>query len=364
MPAVTGVKVAYVGTKAASRLYSGGKLLWPPATTVPPQTSNEFKRRDLLGISTGFRSRLPWNSGVNPAGRDGTGNWEQANDAVESQAGFLFDVRSGYQYQTRNVSAGAAAWNDLIGMQVLDWIDPYCPAVLGMKPFPEGGSYTAAKNGDYDTYLVKIGQTIAQKRPVGTAKVILRLAWELNYINDGTGARATDYQAGTRRIIDKIREGAGDRVRFSWCVTANTNNLTELQSMYWGDAYADLIAVDTYDSRFGGSIRGYHSEADWLALTGVGDVYSWAVSRGKLFAFDEWGGHATGAAGSGGDNPDWITVVTGWLRKNADNIAYEVSFNDTADNNVENNLWTFNGQGIQLPKQRAQFISSYAALRT
>jgi hypothetical protein len=362
MPSLTAAKAAYAGTKAASRVYAGSNLLWQAAASQPAQTANELKRRDLLGIATGFRSRLPWNSGVNPAGRV-SGNWEAANDAVESQAGFLYDVRSGYQYQTRNVSEGSTAWNDLIGMQVLDWIDTACPAVLGMKPFPNGGTYTAAKNGDYDAQYIKIGQAIAQKRPAGTGKVILRLAWELNYNNDGTGARATDYLPGTQRIITKIREGAGDRVRFSWCVSANTSSLSDLQGMYWGDAYADVIAVDTYDSTFGTG-SGYHTESDWLRITGVGDVFSWAVSRGKLFAFDEWGGHATGAAGSGGDNPDWPTIVTGWLRKNADNIAYEVSFNDTTAGNVQNNLWTFNGTSVQLPKQRAAYISAYAAART
>jgi len=338
---------------------------------TPRASVNESSRRSLLGVSsTGKASKLPFNSGVHPAGHSPSyAGYEGLNDQIEGFRSAPFDVRAGFQYQNRNISEGSTAWNDLKGMQLLDWFDPAFPTVLGMKPFPTGGSYTDAAAGTYDSQLVAIGQTIASKRPAGsTAKVGLRLAWEMNgdwydhsAFNAGFGSMRADYIAGSQRIITKIREGAGDRVFFIQCWSASTN--TRYQSTYWGDAYADVIGIDVYDA-FAGTTNGIHSNANLLA-TGLGGMFDYAKARGKLVSIDEWGGHNTsGEASNGNDNPDFPGVFYDWVNANRDQILYEAQFNDTATGNVENNLWATGGTSVQLPQQRAAYIAKVQSLVT
>ena len=141
--------------------------------------------------------------------------------------------------------------------------------------------------------------------------------------------------------------------------------LAEMVVFFLAHAYVDVIGIDTYDA-FVNTGRGYHDETTWLNQTGVGAIATWARSIGKLIAFDEWGGHNNNPSvnNSGGDNPDWPVVLLEWCRKNADLVAYECQFNDTAAGNVMNNLWSTNGEPIQLPNQRAAYIAKVQALRT
>lgn len=340
--------------------------VWTDGDANPNQPiGNEALRSALLGIATGAASGMPFNSGINPAGRGGRlsspDGYEYLNDVVETARGVAFDVRAGFQYQTKSIT-DSGAWNDLRGMQVLDWFDPSKPAVLGMRPFPNGGTLAAAAAGTYDDHYVYIGQQIASKRPAGTGRVVLRLMWEFNlnsgYMNDKTG-----FIAAWRQIVTKIRQGAGDRVKFSWCPAASTNSLTTLQACYPGDDYVDVIAIDTYDAWVSMG-QGFHDEATWLAQTGVGDVFAWAKGRGKLFAFDEWGGHNVNVTAnhSGGDNPDFYRLVLEFCRKNADWIAYECVYSESEAGNVENNLFATNGTPVQLPQSRAAYIAKVQSL--
>lgn len=326
----------------------------------------------LLGFPVGQFSGLPFNSGVNPNGRGGRkgspDGYEYLSGVVEGsgERGVPFDIRCGFQYQNKSLS-DSGAWNDLIGMQVLDWFDDTKVAVLGMKPFPRGGSYTAAKNGAYDQQYQNIGATIAAKRPAGKAKVVLRLAWEMNgnwYTDhgafNGDWSPVPDYVAGTQRIITKIREGAGDRVLFAQCWSASTS--TRYQSTYWGDSYADLVTIDVYDA-FAGTSNGIHSRAN-LLVTGLGGMFDFARSRGKLVGIDEWGGHNTSAESSNGhDNPDFPVVFYDWVYENRAVIAWEAQFNDNEVGNVENNLWNTNGSVVKLPQQRASLIQKVRSYR-
>lgn len=375
----------YVAHVAMLRVTSGEWI--HDSTTVPftvdrnAPPSPESQRVALLGISTGRFSGLPFNSGVNPAGRGGRlgspDGYEFLQDVIETsgERGVAFDIRTAFQYQNKDFSNSSQAgtyWNDLKGMQVLDWFDATKPCILGMKPFPKGGSYTAAMNGDYDAEYIAIGQTIASKRPAGsTAKVGLRLAWEMNgnwydhgaYVVDSNFVPVADYVAGTQRIISKIREGAGNRVFFIQCWSASTN--TRYQSTYWGDAYADAIGIDVYDA-FAGTTNGIHSRGDLLA-TGLGGMFSFARSHNKLVSIDEWGGHNTtvgaGASSNGHDNVDFPVVFYDWIMENLDAILFEAQFNDNDTGNVENNLWNTANVPVRLPNQRAALVSKVKSLR-
>lgn len=339
-------------------------------TPDPEPPTNEQLRQQLLGVTTGFTSGLAVNSGVNPSGRGGRkgspDGYQFLSDAVAAQRGVPFDIMTGWQYQNKEftVDSAGTVWNDLKGMQVLDWFDNQYPAVLGMKPFPKGGSYTDAKNGLYDAELVAIGQTIAAKRPAGTGMVWLRLGWEMNgnwydhaAFNNDWSAKA-DYLAGTRQIITKIREGAGNRVKFVQCWSASAN--LRWQSTYWGDSYADAISADVYDA-YGGTNNGIHTRAH-LEATGFIAMYDFARAHNKLFGVDEWGGHGTttgdGAASNGGDNPDFQQVMWDWFQEVKDNLLWELQFNENEAGNVENNLWT--PQPIQLPNARAKHIELWS----
>lgn len=328
---------------------------------------NEALRQALLGAATGAVSGLPFNDAANVAGRNGRfgspDGYEYLNDVAETQRGVPFDFRAGFQYQNKNIT-DSGAWNDLIGFQTLDWWDDTKTAVVGMNPFPRGGSWTDAAAGAYDAQYVAIGQTIAAKRPAGKGKVVVRLAWEFNGINpNGTGwfyhvgvnqngTPKAGFLDGWRRAVTKLREGAGDRIVISWCPAMSTNSQAQLEALYPGDGYVDVVAGDTYDA-WVNAPGGFQTQAAWLSQTGVGALFAWAKARGKLFALDEWGGHDTGEGNDGGDNPQFQTIVYGWAAANADDLAYLCQFNDS---NVHNNLWSTGGVPVHLPNARARQI--------
>ena len=107
--------------------------------------------------------------------------------------------------------------------------------------------------------------------------------------------------------------------------------MTDARKAYPGDAYVDIVGIDSYDMW-----PGVTSEADWAAqYSGPYGLKFWAdfaAAHGKQLSIGEWGNYPGPATSgqSGGDNPFYIAKMMGFFRSQGSNLAYEAYFNESA----------------------------------
>lgn len=327
-------------------------IVTPPPVVTPPAGDAVVA---VLG-TRGARSGLGWNAGLWPLDRSGSAaSYTSMQQYQESQSGRKVDVTRAAQYAT--------TWGDITGMQILQFLCDYAnqpggpiPVImLPVWPSSIGGSWTAAANGDYDSFYNQIGAQIEALRPSGP--VIVELGWEDNgnwyddsIVNKG-GAAA--FATGFARLIAAMKKGAGAKASS----IKIQQTLSGLDDKGAGDPLTvlvksilpsiDIIGMDTYDEQDG------DDEGDAMGVTTSSTVPGWAAAyqrlydfakaNGKLIAFPEWGlNHSTGhAAGTiGNDNPLFITAMHAWMLAHKDILAWESYFQDDALTNVNSSLFS------------------------
>jgi hypothetical protein len=107
-------------------------------------------------------------------------------------------------------------------------------------------------------------------------RLVLRPAHEMNGSwypwSAGEGVEPSDYRRMWRRLHERFTDAGvpGDRVRWLWCVNAESTVDLDPMAFYPGDDYVDLVGVDGYN--FGDS-------ADWSAWRGPRAVFEPAFER-------------------------------------------------------------------------------------
>ena len=198
---------------------------------------------------------------------------------------------------------------------------------VGLPLFPSDGSMEEAASGAYDEHWRHMGELIASRYP----DAWVRPGWEFNIPNWPWSANpdnAAQFVEAFRRASTGLRQG-GSGLRIVWNPNEGRGgSLPDAAVAYPGDEYVDAIGIDAYDwypaYRGGGWQEHRTKDQGWDHW---GDF---ARSRGKLFAVPEWG-VMTGSSASGGDNPEYVTAVLGWMAENADIMAFETYFEETAD---------------------------------
>jgi hypothetical protein len=311
----------------------------PTATPTTTPTTPVVTTNNPIG-STGARSGLSWNSGIWPLDRSAQGdvsNYAATLAYAEGRRGRKADINMWAQWNN--------SWSDLTNLQVLKWLNetPDATSVVMLPPFPDGGSWTAAANGDYDSYYRQIGAQIVAIRP--NAKTVLRFAWEANgnwyswsIVNSG-GASA--FIAGWDRAVTDMRAGAGSKAS-NIVFDYSLSNLDDkgqgdpLTATYPGDKYVDVIGIDAYDQWQVTTSPTVPGKAAFLNRT-----YDFAKAHGKWMSIDEWGLHHTGdGSPEGGDNPNYISAMYTWIKAHKDILAWESYFQDDAMNNVNSSLFS------------------------
>lgn len=169
--------------------------------------------------------------------------------------------------------------------------------------------------GNYDEWYRRAALDLASLRP-NDPVLFIRIGWEFNsgsYQWTPTGTNgAANYATVFRRIVDIFRS-VSPRYRFEWCPNFKAAGI-DLEACYPGDGYVDIIGIDLYDSVPNFGYKGGPAARWHYYLTEVGGldwVRDFAVKRGKLLAFTEWG------VGHGGDDNDlFVEKVQQWLADN------------------------------------------------
>jgi hypothetical protein len=259
-------------------------------------------------------SGLPWASGAYmPA------NTPQAAAAFATWRGRPLDVVTAW--------GNRASWQDIENPAFLYQRfrgSPYTMA-FGVAMLPEqvsGVSLQACADGAYNAYWRQFGSVISS---YGLGNSIIRLGWEFNgnwYAWQATNPAT--WAACWRQIVTSARATAPGLL-WDWNVNRGKSaGLADPTQAYPGDAYVNIIGVDSYDMWPAATApNGWQTQLN--GLQGLNYWLSFAVTHGKKLAVSEWGNVTTGSS-AGGDSAQYVQDMRGFFAANADNLAYESTF--------------------------------------
>jgi hypothetical protein len=231
-------------------------------------------------------------------------------------------------------------WDDIINPTWLyqTWQNTPETKVFGVAPVPEadaGATMAGCAAGSYNDKWRQYGENI--KAAGLDDETIVRLGWEMN--GNWYKWQASDpaqFAECWRQIVGTVEQVAP---ALRWDFNPNRGvgqSVADARLAYPGDAYVDIVGVDSYDWW-----PGARDEAGWqVHYAGDYGLKFWAdfaAAHGKKLSVAEWGnstgtavGGASGGA-SGGDNPFYIAKMMEFFRSQAGNLAYEAYFNESAE---------------------------------
>gem|GEM_PF-2415604 len=184
-------------------------------------------------------------------------------------------------------------------------------------------------NGSQDADLRSLASFLVDN---GLSDAIIRAGWEMNgnWFNWSAGGREALYVSAFQRVVTEMRSVAGQHFAFSWCANNGSSpNFTRgIASVYPGDAYVDIVALDIYDDTWSGAGT---PEQRWVINTtqrdGLATIRALANDHGKPMGIGEWGVSA-GGDHSGGDNPYFIDKIAEFIadQSTASGLVYESYF--------------------------------------
>jgi hypothetical protein len=264
------------------------------------------------------RSGLPWGSGVYIPGSDPAKIAE-----FENWRGRQIDVVVDWPARQ--------SWGDITNP---DWIfrswasTPYTKA-LGIPPFPEGGgSLQECATGAYDGKWREMATNFKNSGMAG--ETIVRLGWEMNGDWYAWSAHDPSAFAACFRKVVTAAESVAPELRWDWTVNRGPGqSVTDAAKAYPGDAYVDIVGIDSYDQ-----FPGVTNESNWqVHYSGPYGLKYWtdfAKRHGKKIIVPEWGVYP-GADSNGGDNPFYIGKMRNFFASLGSQLAYEAYFNESAD---------------------------------
>jgi len=170
----------------------------------------------------------------------------------------------------------------------------------------------------------------------GCADAVIRMGWEGNQAN--AGSDPSGYVAAVQHLVTLMRGISGQKFRFCFNLAMDVTTTAEAAaSMYPGDAYIDVVALDFYDNYGyttsggpgapGSAYPGIDVAWPWYVNQPIGLTWlaSFATAHGKKVAFCEWGlGWSSQWAAPGGDNGAFATNTANWAMAHADIVEWVV----------------------------------------
>ena len=170
--------------------------------------------------------------------------------------------------------------------------------------------------GSYDTITTQVVQAWAYQ---GYKVVVFRVGWEMNLQGSTYAGATAQYQADwvaayqhVYTVLHAAAKAAGITVEVVWNpATTNYSVAEATTSLYPGDAYVDVIAVDIYSDMYpysdGGSSPTYHDWATGGEDTTVAQFIASPVNRSHYWSYPaatKWSND-----GSGGHSQSFLSLV-------------------------------------------------------
>lgn len=182
-------------------------------------------------------------------------------------------------------NAGKAETRTANIVPIVAW--PMGTSVGGNQDYYSGmaaGTYDAAITSGFD-----------QWKAAGYTKIYVRLGWEWNISGNiwgVTNANYTEFVAAWKHFADLAHAYVGMTIKMVWNpnVAGNQNgDQIALTNLYPGDAYVDVIAIDSYGAPVDSGDPPNQTSTDPAFATILG-LMDMATSHGKTFAMGECGG--------------------------------------------------------------------------
>jgi hypothetical protein len=191
-------------------------------------------------------------------------------------------------------------------------------SILTWEPWQWGGGVTqpAYSNaqvaaGAYDAYLQQWGAALA----AWGKPVYIRYAHEMNgdwypWSDGVNGNAAGSFVTAWRHVHDVVTAAGATNVRWIWSPNVPYTGSTPLTSLYPGDEYVDVVALDGYNW---GTTQTWSTWLSPSALFGDGLAQLRTIAPGKPIIIGE-----TASAEAGGSKPGWNTELVSYLQAQAD----------------------------------------------
>lgn len=248
---------------------------------------------------------------------------------ADTQAAYnAFGTWRGTPVSYATVFAPRSVWSDIVSPT---WLYNIWESWPGTVVFTEamipssvpGVTMANLAAGDYNSEWVQFGTNIVA---AGLGDSIIRLGWEFN--GNWYPWAATDpvqFNQAWIQIVNSVRQTAPD---LKWCWNVNrgvSSGLSDPTLAYPGDAYVDIVGVDSYDWYPPAT-----SAANWnTQLNGTQGLLYWllfAKSHSKRFSVPEWGNVNQGNPNDGADNPAYVNDMAAFFLAHNVILEWESNF--------------------------------------
>jgi hypothetical protein len=270
--------------------------------------------------STTYASGLPWASG----------EW-LINDSPSLAASF--GSWRGRPVDVVDEWSARSTWQDIVNPSWLykTWAGSPYTMSFGVAMLPSnvsGVSLDACAAGSYNSYWKQFGTNISS---YGLGNSIIRLGWEFNgNWYPWAATQPTTWAQCWRQIVTSARSTAPGLV-WNWNVNRGVSSgLSDPTQAYPGDAYVDMIGVDSYDWWPSATTdTGWQKQLN--GTQGLNYWLSFAQAHGKMFSVPEWGNVSSSiSSGAGGDDPAYVQDMASFFQANSASLAYECNFQGTS----------------------------------
>jgi hypothetical protein len=243
--------------------------------------------------------------------------------------------------------------------QLSKWQGSPFTLIWGVPMVPCGGPSTQCQTNVADYNLVASGgadgyyKTLAQHLvSAGFGSSYIRIGWEFNASSmgwsvcnqngDGPTSWLNDFVPAFRNIVTSMRSVSGASFKFIWNPIDTSSSScpgVHLESLYPGDSYVDVVALDVYDgigtkissdatrwtdlvngTGSGGYVAVSPNAMNGQKFAGEGYGLKWIAAFGKEhnkeISLPEWGLESTSQNAGGGDDAYFVTQMADWIKAN------------------------------------------------
>jgi hypothetical protein len=163
------------------------------------------------------------------------------------------------------------------------------------------GRLRAGAAGAYDHHFRRLAQRLVR---LGVPDTVVVLGWEMNGVtySHRCGPAPGAWREYWRSIVTTMRSVPGERFRFDFAPTRGRDAIPWTRC-YPGDAYVDILGMDSYDQPPGETFRDQVRQP-----YGLRHQVDFAKEHGKEISYPEWG------LFRGGDNPEYVRAMIRWIR--------------------------------------------------